>query len=638
MEQDDKVNILLVDDQPAKLMSYEIILKDLDENLIKAASATEALQVLLKNEIAVVLVDVCMPDLDGFELAAMIREHPRFQRTAIIFISAILLTDTDYLRGYQMGGVDYVPVPVVPELLRAKVRVFAELYRKTRQLEKLNQELERRVTERTAELASSAQRLTDSEQRRNLALAAGHMGSWDWDIVNGDWMWDEGQCRIFGVDPDKFKVSLETVAPLVAPDDLERLKQMLTAFSGGDGQAFQTEFRVFRPDGEVRWCFGTATPSVDSNGRLVRVSGVTVDITERKQTEERQLLLAREVDHRARNALAVVQAIVRLTRAGTQETYISAVEGRIHALAQAHTLLSETRWQGAHIERLIGEEMAPYRGANNSRVKLSGPAVFLPPEKAQNLALALHELATNSAKYGALSVAKGVVEVNWKVQSGMVNLHWEESGGPAVSQPSSQGFGTKIMNASIKHQLGGNVAWDWRTSGLHCTLQIPIGRDGNVADDPASGGDENLVQLPTGAMKRVLLAEDEAIIGMMMREFLLEYGLFVVGPCCTASEALAASSGSDFDCAILDLNLGGESVYPVATALAERKVPFAFVTGYGRESLDGRFADVPILQKPITRENLESCLCDMLNMPSAHGGEGRQPSENTRVSPTAMRA
>jgi CheY-like chemotaxis protein len=139
-------------------------------------------------------------------------------------------------------------------------------------------------------------------------------------------------------------------------------------------------------------------------------------------------------------------------------------------------------------------------------------------------------------------------------------------------------------------------------------------------------------------MKRVLLAEDEAIIGMMMREFLLEYGLFVVGPCCTASEALAASSGSDFDCAILDLNLGGESVYPVATALAERKVPFAFVTGYGRESLDGRFADVPILQKPITRENLESCLRDMLNMPSSHAGEGSQPLDNTRAPPSAMRA
>ena len=138
MAADDKVNILLVDDQPAKLLSYEAILADLGENLIKAASAREALEQLLKQDIAVVLVDVCMPELDGFELAAMIREHPRFQQTAIIFISAIHLTDVDRLRGYEMGAVDYVPVPVIPEVLRAKVRIFAELYRKTRQLEQLN--------------------------------------------------------------------------------------------------------------------------------------------------------------------------------------------------------------------------------------------------------------------------------------------------------------------------------------------------------------------------------------------------------------------------------------------------------------------------------------------------------------------
>lgn len=636
MEQDDKVNILLVDDQPAKLMSYEVILRDLDENLIKAASATEALQVLLKNEIAVVLVDVCMPDLDGFELAAMIREHPRFQRTAIIFISAILLTDTDYLRGYQMGGVDYVPVPVVPELLRAKVRVFAELYRKTRQLEKLNQELERRVAERTAEVESSATRLRESERGRSIALAAGQMGSWQWEIETGDCVCDAGQFRILGLEPSNQPLSIDDIRKLLPPDEFTRIEQLIAEHAGE--QTFQTEIRVIRPNGETRYCTCTAAITTGAKGDAAFVNVVMLDVTDRRLAEARQLLLAREVDHRARNALAVVQAIVRLTRASTQETYIAAVEGRIHALAQAHTLLSETRWQGAHIERIVGEEMAPYRGANNSRVKIAGPAMFLPPEKAQNLALALHELATNSAKYGALSAARGIVEVSWKAQSGMVNLHWEESGGPATSQPTSQGFGTKIMNASIKHQLGGNVAWDWRTSGLHCTLQIPMGRDGSFADDPAAGGDQTLVQLPTGAMKRVLLAEDEAIIGMMMREFLLEYGLFVVGPCCTAGEALAASSASEFDCAILDLNLGGESVYPVATALAERKVPFAFVTGYGRESLDGRFADVPILQKPITRENLESCLRDMLDMPSAHGGEGRQPSDNTRTSASGMRA
>src|ERR1700742_2429871 len=137
------VNILLVDDQPAKLLAYEVILKELGENLIVATSGREALEILLKNEIAIILVDVCMPELDGFELAAMIREHPRFQKIAMIFISAIHLAEIDHLRGYEMGAVDYVPVPVVPEVLRAKVRVFTELYRKNRQLELLNAELER---------------------------------------------------------------------------------------------------------------------------------------------------------------------------------------------------------------------------------------------------------------------------------------------------------------------------------------------------------------------------------------------------------------------------------------------------------------------------------------------------------------
>src|SRR5216683_2878403 len=150
-----KVNILLVDDNQAKLLSHEAILAEVGENLLKASSARQAFEVLLKNEVALILIDVCMPDLDGFELAAMIREHPRFQATALIFVSAVQVADIDLLRGYAAGAVDYVPVPVVPELLRAKVRVFAELYRKTKQLESLNAELEQRVAERTAELETA---------------------------------------------------------------------------------------------------------------------------------------------------------------------------------------------------------------------------------------------------------------------------------------------------------------------------------------------------------------------------------------------------------------------------------------------------------------------------------------------------
>jgi PleD family two-component response regulator len=183
MAAEDKVNILLVDDQPAKLLSYEAVLGELGENILKANSAQEAFEHLLRTDVAVVLVDVIMPDLDGFELARMIREHPRFQKTAVIFISAVLLTDVDFLRGYAVGAVDYVPVPVVPEILRAKVRIFAELYRKSLQLERLNRDLERRVAERTAALQASTAELRESEERLRLAFDAAPMGWWDYDLA-----------------------------------------------------------------------------------------------------------------------------------------------------------------------------------------------------------------------------------------------------------------------------------------------------------------------------------------------------------------------------------------------------------------------------------------------------------------------
>ncbi len=159
MQDKERVNVLLVDDQPGKLLSYQVMLGELDENLVPVTSANEALAYLLKSEVAVVLVDVCMPDLDGFELVKMIREHPRFQKIAVIFISAIHMTESDYLRGYEAGAVDYLSVPVVPELLRAKVRVFAELFRKTRELQALNQDLEKRVLERTEALEASTAEL-----------------------------------------------------------------------------------------------------------------------------------------------------------------------------------------------------------------------------------------------------------------------------------------------------------------------------------------------------------------------------------------------------------------------------------------------------------------------------------------------
>jgi signal transduction histidine kinase len=162
---DNPVNILMVDDQPAKLLSYEAILRDLNENLIKASSGREALDHLLKTDIALLLLDVSMPDIDGFELANLVRQHPRYQNTAIIFISGVHLTDLDRIRGYQRGAVDYISVPVVPELLRAKVSVFAELYRKTRELETVNSNL-RIAEEHLRYLTGRLMQIQDAERRR----------------------------------------------------------------------------------------------------------------------------------------------------------------------------------------------------------------------------------------------------------------------------------------------------------------------------------------------------------------------------------------------------------------------------------------------------------------------------------------
>jgi len=609
MLRDDKVNVLLVDDQPAKLLAYETVLNELGENLIKAASAREALQTLLKTEVAVLLIDVCMPELDGFQLASMIREHPRFQQTAIIFVSAIHLTDIDHLRGYEMGAVDYVPVPVVPEVLRAKVKVFAELYRKTRQLEQLNADLERRVAERTAELEASNARLRESERRRSLALAAGQMGSWDWDLTTGECQWDAGQHRIFGVNPGEMALTLENIRPLIHPDDLVRIEKIIRK-GANDSNTFQTEARIVRPDGQTRWCICAAAMTVDTLGNVTRASGVTIDITDLKEVDARRSLLVREVDHRARNALAIVQSIVRMTKSKSIESYVSTVEGRIAALSTAHALLAESRWEGASLNRLVDEELAPYRSGESERITISGPAVFLRPETAQIIALVLHELATNAVKYGSLSDPTGKIKLSWQCDQSKLSLQWEESGGPPVTPPTIKGYGTKVITASIQQQLNGTASFDWRPAGLTFAMAISVGDASSTSKKSTRRSRAGAARVNGDAAKtgRVLLVEDEALVGMMMTDFLREIGFHVVGPFGRVSEAIDAIDREELQAAILDINLRGELIYDLADELTGRGVPIVFVTGYGADAVDRRFAEFPVLQKPVDSAALRRVL------------------------------
>jgi len=494
-------------------------------------------------------------------------------------------------------------------VLRAKVKIFAELYRKTRQLERLNAELEERVAERTAELETSTAQLRQSEQRRNLALAASSMGSWDWDRLNGDCMWDEGQHQIFGVDPENFTVTPENIRALLHPDDWGHLQTAMETLCS-DARPYQAEFRVRRPNGEVRWCFGTAAPSVDADNKVVRVSGVTIDITDRKEAEERQNLLAREVDHRAKNALALVQSIVRLTRTNSVDSYVAAVEGRIKALSRAHTVLSLSRWQGADLGGLVEEELAPYRTGDASMVSIQGPQILLQPATAQTLALALHELATNAAKYGALSSIAGRVKVSWDVGENGLEFRWSENGGPETERPAAPGFGTRIIMASIERQLAGSVKFEWRSEGLRCTFSVPRSK----LETPERlvkarrAVDKDKVRLETKlvlAGNRIMVVEDEALVALAVSEAINELGFAVVGPFSSVSAAIPSIEQRDADAAILDVNLGGELVYPLAEMLTTRGVPFIFVTGYGVESIDHQFAHIPILQKPIERQMLQ---------------------------------
>jgi PAS domain S-box-containing protein len=288
MTANEKVNILMVDDQPAKLLSYEVMLEELGEHLIKANSAKEALEHLLKTDVAVVLMDVSMPEFDGFELASMIRQHPRFQRTAIIFISAVHLTDLDRLKGYERGAVDYISVPVIPELLRAKVKVFAELHRKTRELEMLNRELEQRVEERTQELEKRAQAL----HRLNLELADKnqeldaiiHTAP---DIIfsrNADGSRDYISDRFYEYTGAPMG-SANGWVDYVHADDKEHTKIRWESCVES-GANYEVEYRLRSVDGIYRWFRARAVPIRDDQGQIFRWYGTCSDIHDSKLLEQ----------------------------------------------------------------------------------------------------------------------------------------------------------------------------------------------------------------------------------------------------------------------------------------------------------------------------------------------------------------
>jgi PAS domain S-box-containing protein len=286
--------------------------------------------------------------------------------------------------------------------------------------------------------------------------------------------------RLFGRRVEHFAGFLEAVEP-------EQRAMVEAALSRPASQGFDIEYRTRHPDGTERRLRHRRFPVHGSaTGRVV---GVVSDVTEEREVAERQILLAREVDHRAKNVLAVVQSILRLTRADSPRAFARAVEGRVAALARAHQLLARSRWDGADLIELLQEEFAPYTAHRRSRPKgperclLKGPPLRLGPEAVQPVAMVVHELATNSAKHGALSVPGGLLRIGWDLTprepggAAWLRLHWTETGGPPVpSAPARFGFGSRVVTTTVERQLGGEVTFDWVPGGLRCEITVPAAR------------------------------------------------------------------------------------------------------------------------------------------------------------------
>jgi light-regulated signal transduction histidine kinase (bacteriophytochrome) len=343
---------------------------------------------------------------------------------------------------------------------------------------------------------------------------------------------------------------------------------------------------------------------------------------ERKGAQERQELMIAELNHRVRNILSLVRGLVTQSKdtAGSIEEFSSVLGGRIQALARAHDQITSLNWAPVALKALVESEAGAYLGARAGRIKMEGPEVALDPKAFATLALVVHEMMTNSAKYGALADSTGSVEIAWKLdQSSRLVIDWKESGGPPVQPPSRRGFGTTIIERSIPFDLKGDAELRFDLLGVHAHFVIPA----NYVEMMTSmSGISTKVETDTPAPPRLsgtaLIVEDNLIIAMAAEVILLELGARHVGTAASVNQALTSIDREKPDFALLDLNLGSENSIPVAIRLTELKVPFMFATGYGeRAPIPAELAEAPVVQKPYTREVVEAALARMREAMSA---------------------
>ena len=284
--------------------------------------------------------------------------------------------------------------------------------------------------------------------------------------------WNGGAERIFGYLAEE--IIGKPITLLIPPDCQKEEEAIMERIRRGQRVEHYETVRQRKHGGLIDISL-TISPVRNAQGKVIGASKIARDITEHKRSEAQIVNLAREAEHRTKNILATVLATVRLSHSDTSDDLKQLIEGRIDALAKVHTLFVESRWAGAELHRLVTQELSPYSGEKEARVRIDGPAVMLEPSTAQTTAISLHELATNAAKYGSLSAADGRVEIAWSLTAdGRLSLRWIESGGPTATPPTHRGFGTRVMENMIG-QLRGEVRFDWRDQGLTCEIVLPLG-------------------------------------------------------------------------------------------------------------------------------------------------------------------
>jgi len=283
--------------------------------------------------------------------------------------------------------------------------------------------------------------------------------------------WNQGAERIFGYTAEE--VVGKPITILIPPDRHDEEPSILERIRRGERVEHFETVRMRQHGSRVDISL-TISPVKNAEGKIIGASKIARDITERKRSEAQIAILAREAEHRAKNVLATVQATVHLTQSDTPEGLKQAIEGRIQALANVHRLFVESRWEGADLHGLAQEELAAYSPGRETRVQIDGPSVLLEPNAAQAIAVILHELATNAAKYGALSVPNGQVRTEWShEQNGQLVLRWTEKGGPPVEPPTRRGFGARVMENMVRGQFKGELKFDWHPEGLACEIVLP---------------------------------------------------------------------------------------------------------------------------------------------------------------------